>query len=211
MAITDLGPAADRLCTLIESVPDSDLGRPTPCTDYSVGDLLDHIAGITLAFGGAASKSEGPSSTMGPQGDGSNLDDDWRASLPARVRGLAQAWRDPQAWTGITHVAGGDQPGEIIGIVALGELVVHGWDLAQGTGTPFEVDPTTLVALYDLTRHTFGPDQDPAARGEAFGPAVAVDPIASELDQTLALLGRDPAWSAPFRVGRRSDSARSSR
>lgn len=195
MTMTDLGPATDRLCALIEAVPDEALGRPTPCTEYRVSDLLHHIAGVTVAFGGAAVKTRGESSTMGPWGDASKLDPDWRTSLPVRLKALAEAWRDPDAWTGMTRVGGQDQPGEVTGIILLGELVVHGWDLARGAGLPFEVDPTTLAPLYDLVRQVFGPGQDPAGRGPAFGPPVSVNPGAPPLDQTLALLGRDPAWS----------------
>ena len=72
MTMTDLGPASDRLCALIEAVRDRDLGRPTPCTEYTVGDVLHHIAGVTVAFGGAAVKAGGESSTMGPWGDASS-------------------------------------------------------------------------------------------------------------------------------------------
>ncbi len=90
MTMTDLGPAADRLCELIEAVPDRDLGRPTPCTEHTVGDLLHIIVGVTVAFGGAAVKARGGSSTMGPWGDASKLDPDWRTSLPRRVRAPGQ-------------------------------------------------------------------------------------------------------------------------
>jgi hypothetical protein len=86
----------------------------------------------------------------------------------------------------MTRVGGGDQPGEVTGIILLGELIVHGWDLAQGTGLPFEVDPVTLVPLYELIHQTFGPGQDPAARGQAFGPPV---PVAPALHQTLSTAG----------------------
>ena len=47
----DLGPAVRRMVRLVEGVSDDDLDRPTPCPDYSVGDLLDHIRGGALAFG----------------------------------------------------------------------------------------------------------------------------------------------------------------
>ncbi|HET9731118.1 MAG TPA: maleylpyruvate isomerase N-terminal domain-containing protein [Acidimicrobiales bacterium] len=72
----DLRPAASRLGALIETVPEADLVRATPCSEYCVGDLLDHMQGLTVAFGGAAVKADGPSSTMGPSGTAANLDAD---------------------------------------------------------------------------------------------------------------------------------------
>jgi hypothetical protein len=50
--MTDLDPATERLCALIAELPEHDLDRSTRCTDYSVGDLVDHLASITDAFGG---------------------------------------------------------------------------------------------------------------------------------------------------------------
>ena len=41
---------------LVEAVPDDALGRPTPCEQYTVGDLLDHVNGFALAFTAAAVK-----------------------------------------------------------------------------------------------------------------------------------------------------------
>jgi uncharacterized protein (TIGR03086 family) len=177
------------------AVPQSDLGQPTPCTEYTVGDLLDHLAGVTVAFGGAAVKARGESSKMGPWGEAGHLAPDWRTSLPQRLRDLATAWRDPEAWTGMTYVGGGEQPGEMIGVILLGELVVHGWDLSRGAGLPLQVDDATVAPLHELIRQTFGPTADPAARGAAFQPAVPVPSDASSLDQTLGMLGRNPAWS----------------
>lgn len=66
MPKTDLGPATTRMCTLITRVDESDLDHPTPCSDYTVGDLLDHIRGATVAFGGAATKAGGATADMGP-------------------------------------------------------------------------------------------------------------------------------------------------
>ena len=91
MTMTDLGPAAGHLCALIEAVPDGDLGRPTPCTEYAVGGVLHHIAGVTVAFGGAAVKARGESSEMAPWGDASKLDPDWRPLCP----GVSGHWLRP--------------------------------------------------------------------------------------------------------------------
>lgn len=194
----DLHPASTILSALIEAVPDGGLADPSPCSEYSVGDLLDHIAGITVAFGGAAAKSQGQSATMGPRGDAANLDRQWRTSLPRRLDTLADAWSDPAAWTGMTKVGGQDLPGEIAGVVAYGELTVHGWDLARATGISFAPDPAGLPQLFAIIHQSFGPESD-AARGSAFGPAVAVAGDAPVFDQVLGLLGRDPRWSGTVR------------
>jgi uncharacterized protein (TIGR03086 family) len=195
LTIIDLTRASENLSALIAAVPDDALSGPTPCSDYSVGALLDHIGGTTVAFGGAARKASGTSATMGPQGNASNLDPDWRTSLPRRLDALAEAWKDDAAWTGTTRVGGQEIPGEVAGIITFGELTVHGWDLAQATGLPFEADHDGLLRLFHLASQTLGPGHD-EARGTAFGPAVAVDDDAPLLDRTLGLLGRDPDWSA---------------
>lgn len=190
----DLHLTAENLSALITSVPDGELGRPTPCSEYTVGDLLDHIAGSTIAFGGAAAKADGPSATMGPQSDASNLDPDWRTTLPLRVKTLAEAWRDPEAWEGMTRVGGGELPGAVAGIITFGELTVHGWDLSKATGLLFEPDPAGLDALFELASQRLGSGNE-GARGTAFGPAVPVPEDAPVPDRVLGMLGRDPAWS----------------
>jgi uncharacterized protein (TIGR03086 family) len=194
ITMTDLKPTTEQLCTLIAEVSEQSLSRATPCTDYTVGALLDHLNGVTVAFGGAAIKADGQSSTMGPWGDADHLDPDWRVTLPQRLRSLAQAWQNQDAWTGTARVGGSEQPGEVTGIILLGELVVHGWDLSRGTDLPFAVDTDTLMPLHDLISQVFGPEADPGARGSAFKPAVSVPTDAPILDQTLGMLGRDPNW-----------------
>ncbi len=52
----DLGPAASRMADLIGGVPDEMLDRPTPCTDTSLGDLIDHV-GPAAASGPASRRT----------------------------------------------------------------------------------------------------------------------------------------------------------
>src|SRR5947208_3342481 len=56
MTAVDLEPATRRMAALVGAVLDSVLDRPTPCPAYAVGDLLDHIGGLTFAFTAAARK-----------------------------------------------------------------------------------------------------------------------------------------------------------
>lgn len=43
----DLRPAADVMAALVESVRDDQLTAPTPCPELTVGELLDHIDGLS--------------------------------------------------------------------------------------------------------------------------------------------------------------------
>lgn len=185
----DLTPAAQRLAALVAGVPDSALNGPTPCAQYTVGDLLDHIGGLAVAFTRAAKKDLGEAGAP-PLGDASHLPDDWRDRIPADLEALAAAWQDPAAWQGMTRAGGIDMPGGIAGVVAADELLVHGWDLARGSGQDFDADDATTDAA--LSFYGMFGDND---RGDAFGPAVEVPDSASKLERTVALSGRDPSWS----------------
>lgn len=189
----DLGPAAWQLAALVGSTPDTMLAAPTPCPDYTVRDLLDHIGGLAVAFTDAATKT-GLDDSAPPSVDGARLPADWRASIPRTVNAMAEAWRDPDAWSGMTRAGGLDLPGEVGGLVALDELVLHGWDLARALGRPYNVDETTIAAVHDFVAQFSGPGQEEARAG-LFGPEVPVDAGAPPLHRVLGMAGRDPGWS----------------
>lgn len=189
----DLMPAATTLGLLVQQVPDGRLGDPTPCPDFTVGDLVEHVGGLALAFTAAAHKAIGEYTDAPPQPDAARLGIDWRTRIPADLVALAAAWRQPDAWTGMTRAGGVDLPGAVGGLVALDEIVVHGWDLAVATGRPFDVEPGLLTAVHGFVE-SFGPD--PQARAGLFGPIVDVPAEAPQLAQVLGLAGRDPGWPA---------------
>ena len=178
------------MADLVRNVPEDKLGGPTSCPDYTLGDLVEHVGGFSLAFTAAATKTplEGE---QGPGGDASRLEPDWRTSIPQRLEAMAEAWKDPEAWTGMTSAGGVDLPGEIGGLVALDELVVHGWDVAKASGQPYEASDDELGAVNGFVSQ-FGPD----GTDGLFGPRVPVPDDAPLLDRVIGLTGRDPNWSA---------------
>jgi uncharacterized protein (TIGR03086 family) len=194
MSVVDLGPAAGRMAELISAVPAERLDAPTPCPAYSRGDLVEHVGGLCGAFTEAAEKDVGESTSQGPSGDASRLADDWRSRIPLQLDALAHAWRDPSAWTGMTKAGGVDLPGEVAGLVALNELVVHGWDVARAIGRPYDGDEPSLHAVHGFVAQFAGPGHE-AEREGLFGPVVDVPPDAPLLDRVIGLSGRDPAWS----------------
>ena len=195
MDLVDLGPATVRLAALVARVPDAELGNPTPCPAYTLGDLIDHVGGLALAFIAAARKDGGRYADMQHSGDASRLRDDWRARIPRDLAALAGAWRDPAAWDGMTRIAGGDGPAAIIGLSAADELVVHGWDVARATGQPYHCPPELLDAAHSFLVQFASPDL-PAGPEVPFGPSRTVPSDAALLDRVLAMAGRDPGWSA---------------
>ena len=92
----------------------------------------------------------------------------------------------------MTAAGGVDLPGEVAGVVALDELVIHGWDLAKATGQPAVYDGPELDAVHDLVQQF----RDGGVEG-IFGPPVDVPHDAAVLDRILGLAGRDPDWHAP--------------
>jgi uncharacterized protein (TIGR03086 family) len=183
----DFTRACQRTADVLTNVTDEQLNGRTPCEKLSVRDLVAHVGGLALAFTAAARKDFGPL-TNTPPVEGSPLDDDWRTSYPARLAELASAWREPAAWTGMTRAGGVDFPAEVGGIVALTEVVIHGWDMAAATGQDYDVDPATLDAV--LPHVTATAEQGPVEG--LFGPAVPVADDAPTLDRVIALSGRDP-------------------
>jgi uncharacterized protein (TIGR03086 family) len=128
-------------------------------------------------------------------GHGERLGDGWRERIAGRLDDLAEAWRDPGAWTGTTAAGGVELSGEEAGQVAVNEVVTHGWDLAVSTGQEYAVDAESVAAATAFVGQFSGPGTQ-EMRGDAFGPEVAPPAGASALDRLIALNGRDPRWAS---------------
>jgi uncharacterized protein (TIGR03086 family) len=189
----DLAPGAQRLAELVAGVKDEELGHPTPCPAYTIGDLIDHVGGLALAFTAAARKDAGGHAERTPSGQASHLEPGWRARIPSDLRTLAKAWEEEQAWTGMTRIAGMDAPASMVGLTAADELVVHGWDIARATGQPYECERELLDAAQAFLTQFASPDA-PAGPDVPFGPSRPTPAGAPMLDRVVALAGRDPGW-----------------
>jgi uncharacterized protein (TIGR03086 family) len=190
MDMIDMTSACARTTDILAAVTDDQLAESTPCEKLSLRELVAHVGGLGTAFASAASKDFGELTDSPPGDGGYHLDVDWRTQYPGNLARLADAWKDGSAWEGMTRVGGVDLPGEVCGMVALTEVVIHGWDVAATTGQDYAVDDEVAEALL---AHMEGFTAGGPVEG-LFGPAVEVADGATALERALALSGRDPGW-----------------
>ncbi|MFF2100033.1 TIGR03086 family metal-binding protein [Streptomyces sp. NPDC058202] len=190
----DLGPQALIVARLAEGVTDAHLDGATPCPEYAVHHLLGHLTGLAVAFRDAARKDLGATTDTAPDSALPDIGPDWREALPKALDELADAWRDPAAWTGTTRAGGVTLPGPVAGAVVADELVVHGWDLARATGQEYAPDEAALQAAHGFLA-AVAVAEDPTGGGGIFGPVVPVPDDTPLLDRAIGLSGRDPGWT----------------
>lgn len=157
----------------LRAVADADLDRPTPCSDYTVAELVDHMTGTLSVIGATAGATAGP--------PGATADAE---SQIAAVAGPAlAAWR-ARGTTGEVEFGGGAVPAEVPLSVALAELFVHGWDLARATGQSFEPADHVTAAVDAAVRGVIPDD-----RGDSFGPPLPEDGL-DPVESLMAFTGR---------------------
>ena len=172
---------------VIKGVGAEQLDLPTPCTEWTVRDLLNHLVGslwfhYNLLTGEAVPHPSPPGGL--PDADLVGTDPT-AAFAEAATASLAAAAADGAAERVISTPLGEMPGGALTSFIAL-DLVVHAWDLATATGQRYEVAPDLAAATLGFARMAIT-DQ---TRGTYIAPAVPVPPDASELDQLVGHMGR---------------------
>jgi uncharacterized protein (TIGR03086 family) len=188
----DLEPATRAFSDLLAGVRDDQLADPTPCARACLGDLIDHVDGVSIAFCAAARKVPLAESAQPPTADVARLDADWRSQVPERLAGLSAAWGDEDAWAGLTSAGGIELPAEVAGVVALNEVIVHGWDIAVASGQHMSCDPHLAEEAFAFVQSTVA--AHPHGSAGLFGAPVPVPDAAPLMERLIGLTGRDPAW-----------------
>lgn len=176
---------------LIRTIETDQLGAPTPCREYDVGQLVNHLLFWGPSLEGAARKESIPP----PEDDDRDIvltHGDWAVALEAQLERLVAAWSEPVAWEGTTTMGSPmELPAPMVGGMVLGELVVHGWDLARATGQ----QPQWAAEIIETTHQQMAEIAEQGRQMGVFGPEVPVPKTGSTLDRMLGLTGRDPQWA----------------
>ena len=144
----------------------TDWEAPSPCTEWTVRQVLDHLVEVHHMF--AAAVDGGPQTGAG--------------GFPAAADRCLAALSRPGALTEAHPFPFGPTPGSVIARISLSETVLHGWDIARGAGVPYAPPPEAVAALLA------GADDVPLSEGLFAPPVTPADD--EPLTVLLAKVGR---------------------
>jgi uncharacterized protein (TIGR03086 family) len=151
----------------------------TPCVEWTVRDLLEHMMSVAAALGAVAA---------GRPAERFELD----ADPPAQFRRIAAAtlaaWRAPGVLDRTFEFGPGPMPGRALASINLLDTATHSWDLATATGQPATLPEVVARAALEASTMVITDE----VRVGRFGPEVDVPDGASPTDRLVAFLGRTP-------------------
>jgi uncharacterized protein (TIGR03086 family) len=172
-----------------KQVTDASLDRPTPCTDWNVRQLLNHVVAEDLwappLFAGRSVDDvagEIPEDALGDDPLGS-----WASASSAAVA----AADDPDLASRTMRLTGREaSPTQYLMEMAI-DHATHAWDLSAALGSPTTLDPELVATLAEW----FAPQAELwRSIGGVIGPPVPVGADADAQTRLLADLGRSADW-----------------
>jgi uncharacterized protein (TIGR03086 family) len=167
---------------LVAAVRPEQLSERTPCIDFDVRAVLNHMIFENLAHAALADGTLIPS----PDATTDYVGNDHRAAYHSSAQKVRAALSRP----GLLEQRYGpsEAPGSMIIQQAIIELLAHGWDLARATGQPTDLVPDVAEHTLSVVRVWYR-DQ-PRTPGSAFAPEQPVSEGVGAADRLAAYLGR---------------------
>lgn len=169
------------LITAAEAGGPPAIARSTPCTDFTVKELLEHLV-LVMRRVGAIGNGEHWSSV-----DQVPTDDGWGDDFAAAAHAVRLAWDDPSKLAASYEVPWGVLPGAPLLLTYTAELATHAWDLATALDRPLAIDDDVLAGALVAAKML---PADGRGADVPFGPVVDPGPEAPALLQIAGWMGR---------------------
>ncbi len=171
--LDELGPL---LADVVGRITPDQLDEPTPCTEFTVRGVLEHMVGgatmFTAAFRGVEPGTPDTSDVLGGFG-------------PA-LSGLAEAIHGPGALERTIQAPFGEVPGQTFARFVVLDGLVHGWDLATATGQSYEPPDALVSEVESFAQEVLAPMRD----GVTFAEPIATPASATPIERLAAFTGR---------------------
>ncbi len=169
----DIGLALGQL--VLHEVKSSDLLKSTPCTEFNLGQLIDHQYGSIVSI----AKSLGINASA-------KSDDSFEVRLADLGQKVIETF-GKRGLDGKLTLGTNELPAKIVANILNIELLIHSMDIAEAIGYEYEVTPEVADYVLGLTRQTISPE---GRASGLFGPEIAVEASANSADRLLAFSGR---------------------
>jgi uncharacterized protein (TIGR03086 family) len=186
-----MAAAAAEAARVVAGVPGHLMDTPTPCDDWDLRTLVNHV--ILWTAYSAERRAHGESVAEDLMSKDFTADPGFAQDYAAQIGRAVAAWSDPAAWERELGVMGSGTPAADVAAMLIAEMVLHGWDLARATGQEYACDEAVAASVLATVE----------AQGEMFRQyqgfaAIVTLPAGEEdvtvLDRALSLSGRDPQW-----------------
>lgn len=189
-AATVFAHSVEEFQSKVRAVGEDAWDRPTPCTDWDVRALVNHVVGeqrwvIPLLEGKTIAE-------VGTALDGDLLGPTPQEAADTAAKAAVEAFSEPGALDRIVHLSFGDFTAADYAWQLIADHVVHAWDLAVAVGADPHLDPDLVVRV----AHWWEQWEDAYRSSGAIGPRVPLSAHATRQDRLIGSFGRDPAWSA---------------
>jgi uncharacterized protein (TIGR03086 family) len=178
--------SVDEFDRRMKTVGESDWGNPTPCAEWDVRALVNHLVNESVWV---KPLLDGKTiAEVGDEFDGDLLGEDPQAVWERASNEARTAFAAPGVIERTVHLSYGDRPAqEYLGQLTM-DYVIHSWDLARGTGADDTIDPQLVEEIYELA----APAEDLLKAAGVYGDKVVPPEGADRQTELLAIFGRRP-------------------
>jgi uncharacterized protein (TIGR03086 family) len=173
--------------SVVDRVGDDQWQLPTPCTEWTVRDLVNHLTGGATMFAVAVEEGSVPDELVGQLMSSDVLGDDPKGAFRAAADRADAAFRNADDLSMIVKLPFGEMPASIALNIAIFDVAVHAVDVARATGQPDGVDDDVVASALEVGKLMIGPEMRVPG---VFGPEVTVDAQAPIEEQLAAFAGR---------------------
>jgi uncharacterized protein (TIGR03086 family) len=178
-----LAQAQDVARGVLASITADQLDLDTPCREWKVRQLIDHLVG---AQRWARSSMEGSEVTEPAEGAAAG---DFVAVFDQAARDSLAAFSADGALQKTVNPGFGDMPAVALLGLSTTDTFTHAWDLARATGQSTDLAPDLAAQLLEQSRQSIQPAFR-SEEGTIFGPEQPAPEGAPPADQLAAFLGR---------------------
>jgi uncharacterized protein (TIGR03086 family) len=174
---------------VVENIGPAQLDNPSPCDEWTVRDVLNHITGGATMFGLCVRDGNVPDEKLGALMTGDNLGTDYKGAWTRAAADAEASFAIPGAMDKIVKLPFGEMPAGMALNIAIFDVLTHAWDMAKATGQSTDFDPKVSAAAYAIAQNMLSDDM---RNSGIFGPQVAVAEDAPVVDRLVGLAGRTP-------------------